>query len=193
VHIRRQIAAIIDQIDPLDEKESQHKNLALGWIESGAELFRIKKPATPKMHLVSYFVPIDVINKKILLVHHKKANLWIPPGGHVDINEHPKTAAAREMEEELFTKALFLADQPMLLSVTKTHNDLNPHTDVSLWYLVEGNSTTDYCYDEKEFHQIRWFSMDKISEKEVEPHLSRFLNKLEKFINVKTNLSTSFK
>lgn len=179
MNIRSQIAQIVNQITPIDSEESLHKDMVLKWIASGADLFRVEKPATPKMHLVSYFIPIDLLNEKIMLVHHRKANLWLPPGGHVDLNEHPRETVSREMEEELFTKAVFLMDQPIFLTVTETVNDASPHTDVSLWYLVEGNAEANYSFDEQEFHQIQWFSLSDLPTSQTAPQLSRFRKKFE--------------
>ena len=133
------------------------------------------------MHLVSYFIPTDQANGKILLGHHKKANLWLPPGGHVDKNEHPQKTVSREMQEELFKEAVFILDQPIFLTVTETVNDMNTHTDVSLWYLVKGDSKEKYLFDEREFYQIKWFSLEDIPERQMEPNLPRFLNKLAQF------------
>lgn len=180
--IRTQIAQIVDQITPLDSEEGLHRERVLQWIASGADLFRIEKPAKPRMHLVSYFVPIDLVSEKMMLVHHRKANLWLPPGGHVDLNEHPKETVMREMKEELFAEAVFLVDHPIFLTVTETVNDASPHTDVSLWYLVKGNAETNYSYDKQEFHQIQWFPIQAIPSKQMEPHLSRFSDKLEEAI-----------
>ena len=38
---------------------------------------------------------------KVLLIHHKKLNLWLPVGGHIDENETPDQALLREIEEEV--------------------------------------------------------------------------------------------
>lgn len=74
--IRREVASI----QPYDELEKTHRIDALAWIDSGAPLFRTAKPATPPKHLVSYFAVVD--GREILLVDHKSAQLWLPPGGH---------------------------------------------------------------------------------------------------------------
>jgi 8-oxo-dGTP pyrophosphatase MutT (NUDIX family) len=58
-------------------------------VESTDDVFRRVKPATPDPHLVSYFVPIDQPCGRILLVEHRLAGLWLPPGGHVEPGEHP--------------------------------------------------------------------------------------------------------
>ncbi len=38
--------------------------------------------------------------QRILLVHHKKLNTWLQPGGHVERDENPYEAAVREVMEE---------------------------------------------------------------------------------------------
>jgi ADP-ribose pyrophosphatase YjhB (NUDIX family) len=37
---------------------------------------------------------------KMLLIHHKKLNLWLPVGGHIEPNEVPDDALKREIMEE---------------------------------------------------------------------------------------------
>lgn len=37
---------------------------------------------------------------KLLLIHHKKLDLWLPVGGHIEQNEIPHEALAREIAEE---------------------------------------------------------------------------------------------
>ena len=37
----------------------------------------------------------------VLLVNHINAGLWLPPGGHVEPDEHPAQTASREALEEL--------------------------------------------------------------------------------------------
>ena len=37
---------------------------------------------------------------RTLLLHHRKLNLWLPPGGHIDPHELPHLAALREAREE---------------------------------------------------------------------------------------------
>lgn len=39
-------------------------------------------------------------NGKVLLLWHKKLQMWLPPGGHIDPHELPDEAAVREVKEE---------------------------------------------------------------------------------------------
>lgn len=179
--MRAAIQHLISSIKPFDKLEEDHVNDAISWIESGEEIFRIQKPATPPKHLVSYFVLIDKVKKKILLMDHINAGLWLPSGGHVELNEHPKTTVQREIIEELNLSADFISETPFFITQTITVNIGAGHTDVSLWYLLNGNSEEEINYDKNEFNGYKWFDYDEIlvsNVNKLDPHMHRFVNKL---------------
>ena len=176
--IRSEIRLMTSQIQSLDREEAEHIAFVEKWIDSGAEIFRIAKPATPDPHLVAYFLLIDQNEQRLLLVEHRKANLWLPAGGHVEPNEHPKETVSREMQEELGVQADFLSGKPFFLTVTKTTGDKDKHTDVSLWYILRGSIATHFQFDEREFHSIRWFTPREIPLDQSDPHMHRLIQKL---------------
>lgn len=176
--MRHQIDALVENLNPFDELEAEHQQQALKWIRSGKGLFRTQKPATPSPHLVSYFVLFDSQSNEILLVDHKKAQLWLPSGGHVEPNEHPRTTVERECIEELAITANFLFDAPLFITVTETVGLTAGHTDVSLWYVLRGNAADPIAFDQEEFWSVRWFAFDQIAFHRADPHLKRFTNKL---------------
>ncbi len=170
---------IASAISPFDALEEHHIDEALTWIESGALIFRIKKPDVPKKHLVSYFVLFDEATSKVLLVDHKKAQLWLPAGGHVEINEDPKTTVERECLEELGVHADFLYESPLFITSTTTVGLTAGHTDVSLWYVLKGSHQQKHTFEEREFNAIKWFSFDDIPYQNSDPHMKRFIEKLK--------------
>lgn len=178
VNIRSQIHQIVSSMSPLDELEQDHICFVLDWIESGSEIFRIEKPATPETHLVAYFLMVSPEMDQVLLVDHKKAELWLPPGGHVDPGEDPKKTVRREAKEELGIDVEFLFDEPILLTVTKTVGNVVKHTDVSLWYLLKGTPHQILDYDPGEFNQILWFTIDEIPFEKSDPHMKRCIQKM---------------
>lgn len=99
--IREEILTTIASIVPFDYAEREHLNFVKNWIASGAEIFRSAKPDKPNIHLVSYFIVVDPQTNELLLVDHKKAELWLPPGEHVELNEYPRKTVKREIKEEL--------------------------------------------------------------------------------------------
>lgn len=183
IYMKDQIYQLVAAIIPHDAIEQTHQGAVLTWIKSGADLYRIKKPDVPPKHLVSYTVVIDRVNKQLLLVHHKNAQLLLPPGGHVEINEHPAQTAKRELQEELHLEAQFIQEKPFFITVTETINNDKSHTDVSFWYLLKGDAEQKLAYDEREMSGYEWKTYEellKLEQKQTDPHLHRFVQKLRK-------------
>lgn len=174
--MRSAIREEISSIEPFDDLERAHIADALAWIDSGAELCRLEKPAAPPKHLVSYFVVVD--GEHVLLVDHKNARLWLPTGGHVEPGEHPRATATRELREELGLDLLDSLDAPLMLTSAETVGITAGHTDVSLWYVVAADSAVPMDFDAEEFHGVQWFHFGEAPLSRSDPHLERFLRKL---------------
>ncbi|XAH22134.1 NUDIX hydrolase [Xylophilus sp. GW821-FHT01B05] len=173
--MRQAIRAELSAIKPLDLLEQTHLADALAWVDSGAELCRTAKPATPPKHLVSYFVVVD--GDHLLLVDHKNAQLWLPTGGHVEPGEHPRSTVLREFEEELGLATTQAVAAPLMLTCTTTVGLTAGHTDVSLWYVVQASRQQALVFDQDEFHAVRWFHCDALPFERSDPHLRRFAEK----------------
>jgi hypothetical protein len=102
-----EIAELVERLSPCDAIESQHQLDALAWLRSTADVFRRAAPATPAKHLVAYFLLSDPLDESVFLVHHRKARLWLPTGGHVEVGEDPADTVRREAPEELGVPARF--------------------------------------------------------------------------------------
>jgi 8-oxo-dGTP pyrophosphatase MutT (NUDIX family) len=171
----------VQAVDPFDETEQQHKGDVVAWIASGDGIYRDQNPAK---HLVSYFVLFDKKRGKLMLIDHVKAKLWLPTGGHVELDEDPRTTVLREAYEELQLHPTFepnVGSVPLFLTVTLTKG-ANPHTDVSLWYVVSGDSETTLDYDHREMNGYKWLTPDEILATEItelDPHMHRFVRKMQ--------------
>jgi 8-oxo-dGTP diphosphatase len=170
--IRDEVVSIV----PFDALERAHRADALAWIDSGEELCRLQKPATPPKHLVSYFVLLD--HDHVLLVDHRNAGLWLPNGGHVEPGEHPRATVARELVEELGLELSEEPEAPMMLTISETVGATAGHIDVSLWYAIAADRRLALEFDAGEFHSVQWFHFEDAPLSRSDPHLSRFLGKL---------------
>jgi 8-oxo-dGTP pyrophosphatase MutT (NUDIX family) len=175
---------LVAGIAPFDDREAAHRSDTLGWLESTDDVFRRSPPATPPRHLVSYVVLLDLTGGAVLLVDHIKSGLWLPPGGHVDPEEHPARTARRECREELGCELAFLdrEERPSFLTVTTTVGLDAGHTDVSLWFVGAGRRDMALAPDRSEFHRARWWSRQEVATaaaKTFDPHFGRFLAKVE--------------
>ena len=151
---RAAIRAEVSALSAFDALEAQQIESVLRWIDSGAPLCRVAKPATPPQHLISYFALFD--RDHVLLGDHINAGLWLPNGGHVDPGEHPRATVEREVVEELGVAADWLSPDPQFLSVTETVGKTAGHTDVSIWYALRGSRAASYDFERAEFRQLRW-------------------------------------
>jgi 8-oxo-dGTP diphosphatase len=175
------IARVVAGIPAGEEREAKDLRSAVAWLEATDDVFRRVKPATPDPHLVSYVVPVDPDSGHLLLGAHLNAGLWLPPGGHVEVGEHPAATAHREAAEELgLDPAGRVSDDPVFLSVTETVGIDSGHTDVGLWYVLTLRRDTPVSADPAEFRSVRWWSPDELRSADAagfDPALDRFLRK----------------
>lgn len=62
---------------------------------------------------IDFTVAIFIVqDAKILLVHHRKLNKWLPLGGHIELDEDPEAAACREAQEESGFEVELVGDRP---------------------------------------------------------------------------------
>ncbi|MGH1492668.1 MAG: NUDIX domain-containing protein [Acidimicrobiales bacterium] len=196
--MRKTVRELVANIEPLDSQEAEHRADVLAWIDSGVEIFRAVKPATPPKHLVSYCVLVDSNTERALLVDHRDAELWLPAGGHVEQNEHPAATARRETLEELQIAPNFLpevGDVPLFVTVTETVGQSQRHTDVSLWFVFGGSEADTIVPDEREFAATGWWSFEDVKHgggAQFDPHLPRFVDKLrQRLVSNEATLPTT--
>jgi 8-oxo-dGTP diphosphatase len=172
--------SLIAAIPAGDEVEERHRADALAWLGATDDVFRRVKPATPPRHLVSYVVPRDPADGAVLLVAHRNAGLWLPPGGHVEPGEDCAVTAVRELAEELGLTGDRVAPEPAFLTVTETVGLDAGHTDVSLWFVAWVGRGEALEPDAGEFTEVRWWTETEVLRADpggFDPHLRRFLRK----------------
>src|SRR5213082_3379615 len=68
------------------------------------------------MHIhekIDFTVAIFVVHdRKILVIHHRKLDKWLPLGGHIELDEDPEAAALREAKEESGLDVELLGERP---------------------------------------------------------------------------------
>lgn len=113
----------------------------------------------PHDHYVVFFLPIHIPTQQVFLGHHKKANLWIPPGGHIEPQEAPRTTVKREVKEELQFEADDSHIQIFDLSITHCTPGSACTIHYDLWYALEMKEPYNFLYEQREFYNARWMSV----------------------------------
>lgn len=144
---------------------------------------KVNKSVNIDKHIVVFFIPINKKSKSIYLVYHIKADDWIPPGGHIELFEHPTDTVVREFREELNYKITKKQISVFDLSIKDiSNNPRNPcrlHFD--FWYLVD-TPKKDFKYLEKEFKSAGWYTIKEALKKIKTPLYNHIVRKLKKLL-----------
>ena len=121
---------------------------------------------------IDFTVAIFVVQQsKVLLIHHRNLDKWLPLGGHIELHEDPEEAALREAIEESGLEIEILGERPPtsgdgtralipprfldIHRITDTHQ----HIGMIYWARVK-NGTVSLATEEH--HHIRWCSADEL-------------------------------
>lgn len=101
-----------------------------------------------------------VVGRRGVVLHlHKRLNMWLQPGGHIDDGEHPRDAAVRESHEELGLAVTHPPDGALLMHVD-VHPGPRGHRHFDLRYLLlAGDDDPQPGADESP--HARWFLPDE--------------------------------
>ena len=117
---------------------------------------------------IDFTVAIFVVHaKKILLIHHRKLDKWLPLGGHIELDEDPEQAALREAKEESGLDVELLGERPPTTGpgtraliaprFLDIHRISGTHEHIGLIYWARPRSGTA-TLAVAEHHDIRWCS-----------------------------------
>jgi 8-oxo-dGTP pyrophosphatase MutT (NUDIX family) len=115
---------------------------------------------------IDFTVAIFVVHDgKVLLIHHRKLDKWLPLGGHIELDEDPEQAALREAKEESGLDVELLGERapttgpgtralitPRFLDIHRI-TDTHEHIGMIYWARpISGNVQLAH----EEHHDIRW-------------------------------------
>ena len=131
----------------------------------------------PHIHeKIDFTVAIFIVHDaKILLIHHRKLDKWLPLGGHIELDEDPEQAALREAKEESGLDVELLGERapttepgtralitPRFLDIHRI-SDTHEHIGMIYWARPKreptpGPSQEGNCLAlaREEHHDIRW-------------------------------------
>lgn len=174
--IRESYIQAISAISPCDEIEAKDIEKTLKWLESAEH---VNKPHNMDEHLGVFSVILSEDRKQTFLLNHRKAKLWLPPGGHVDLGQKLDECAVMEVEEELGMKEpKLIIDIPVFLTRTLTQGTNAGHIDVTAWLLLEGEVHSTFEIQEKEASQSGWIQIEELLQTAELSNLHRGFKKI---------------
>jgi 8-oxo-dGTP pyrophosphatase MutT (NUDIX family) len=121
----------------------------------------------PHIHdKIDFTVAIFVVHAgRVLVVHHRKLDRWLPLGGHIELDEDPEQAALREAREESGLDVELVGERPpttgpgtraliapRFLDIHRIHD---AHEHIGMIYFARPRSG-EVALAAGEHHDIRW-------------------------------------
>jgi len=117
---------------------------------------------------IDFTVAIFVVHDgRVLLIHHRKLDKWLPLGGHIELDEDPEMAALREAREESGLEVELVGERPpttepgtraliapRFLDIHRIHAT---HEHIGMIYWARPKRV-DVTLATEEHHDIRWCS-----------------------------------
>jgi 8-oxo-dGTP pyrophosphatase MutT (NUDIX family) len=138
-------------------------------------------------HLTASAVIVSAEGDRVLLLHHRKLERWLQPGGHGDPGETSgEFVALREAREETGLSGLALhpaAPRPLDVDVhdIPARKDEAAHQHLDLRYLVTAPAGASPLRCVEETNDLRWFSWDELPGLGLDHGLTRLLKKARRF------------
>jgi 8-oxo-dGTP pyrophosphatase MutT (NUDIX family) len=129
---------------------------------------------------IDFTVAIFVVRQgKVLLIHHRNLNKWLPLGGHIELDEDPEIAALREAKEESGLDVELLGERPPTTEpgtraliaprFLDIHRITDSHEHIGMIYWARPKNGT-LALSVSEHHDIRWCSSADLDQ--LEPPMS---------------------
>jgi 8-oxo-dGTP pyrophosphatase MutT (NUDIX family) len=116
---------------------------------------------------------------RVLLTHHRKLNIWVQCGGHMEDELDPADTALREANEESGLPDLVLASRTPLdidVHVFPARGATPEHFHLDVRYLAF-TSAPERADASHESHEIRWFTIEECDALALGEDMKRLLRK----------------
>jgi 8-oxo-dGTP pyrophosphatase MutT (NUDIX family) len=175
--------ALIEELElliPHDDEEQKDRDRILAFVRTHENPFDRR---IAEGHLTGSAIVVSPDGRRVLLLHHRKLDRWLQPGGHAEPGETSgEQAALREAREETGLLGLALHPRaPRPLDVDVHEIPARPgepaHEHLDLRYLVVAPPGAVLNPDTAELHALRWVEWVQVPALSPDHGLSRALGK----------------
>jgi 8-oxo-dGTP pyrophosphatase MutT (NUDIX family) len=121
-----------------------------------------------------YTVTAYIVHEgRVLLILHKALKLWLPVGGHIELDEDPITALFREIKEECGLEVKLLHETPStndprvvdlpVPAFLDHHAITDTHRHINFVYFARAASPK-HVWNKDEHDDIRWFTETELDD-----------------------------
>jgi 8-oxo-dGTP pyrophosphatase MutT (NUDIX family) len=169
---------------PEGPDETAHLATILAFVTTHTDPFDRR---IPHGHLTASAFVLSPDGRRVLLLHHRKLDRWLQPGGHAEAGEaEGEDVALREAREETGIATLSLhpeAPRPLDVDVhaIPARESERAHLHLDLRYVVIAPANAAVLRSTKETNAVRWFGWHELSGLGLDGGLRRGLAKARRF------------
>lgn len=126
---------------------------------------------------IDFGADVFIVHKsKVLLRIHDKYKMWLPPGGHIELDEDPCEAAVREAKEEVGLDITLRGEMPQFPSLPGGHRSIlaprfvgrhnidENHEHVIFYYLATSETDHVVVGGDDRSEEWKWFTEDELGD-----------------------------
>jgi 8-oxo-dGTP pyrophosphatase MutT (NUDIX family) len=183
---REALARALEALVPADVEEAHDRDRIVAFVRRHADPFDRR---IAEGHLTGSAITVSHDGARVLLLHHRKLDRWLQPGGHAEPGETTgEQVALREALEETGIRGLALHDgapRPLDVDVhvIPARGSEPAHDHLDLRYLVVAPADALIAPDLAELHAIRWVRWNETQTLSPDAGLRRALDKARAIVN----------
>ena len=117
-------------------------------------------------HITASAWIVDSFSESALLIHHKKLDRWLQPGGHTDGNEDTLSTACREAHEETGISTLVVYSSSIFdldIHLIPAREKIQAHLHYDIRYLCVADRH-ESLLNSHEINELAWLPLDSIGD-----------------------------
>jgi len=149
---------------------------------------------------VNHFTATGIVfnsKNQVLMVFHKKLNVWLPPGGHIEEDELPDDAVIREILEETGIRVKIKSlkqdidisnkdscrelERPFIILLEDIEGN-GKHNHIDMIYICSALND-EFTPQKLEVSDIGWFTLDEINELETFDNVKQTIKKAYEYLS----------
>ncbi|GAB4043992.1 NUDIX hydrolase [Spirosoma jeollabukense] len=153
---------LLRQHTTTDLNEQAMTQATIEFVETNSDAFERSLLAG---HITGSAWIVSPDRQQVLLIHHRKLDRWLQPGGHADGDPDVAAVALREAREETGLTSLQLVSPAIFdvdIHTIPARGDVPEHLHYDIRFLLEADPDEPFGNSD-EIKNIRWFSLEMVN------------------------------